>query len=247
MKNPRALVVALACLCVGASACTATHSSAASDGGAPQSTIGLGFEFDLEPGAVSGVADVRAVDAEQIDTVVMIGDSLTVASKPALEQRFAELGFDNVLIEAETGKRMTSSDGSNSSGEAIANYLANVDSQSDRSNELWIVALGTNDVNQYADVGQIATQVDEVLAAVPDDAAVVWVDTYIRQDQEGSDEVNVAITDRVAARGNAVVAPWSAYAGGDGVLSGDGYHPSPDGRQVFADVVAGTVSTFLSS
>jgi len=244
MNTPRSLVLALACLCVGATACTATQSSAASES-APQSTIGLGFEFDLEPGAVSGVADVRAVDAEEIDTVVMIGDSLTVASKPALEQRFADLGFENVLIEAETGKRMTSSDGSNSSGEAIANYLSSADTETDRSNELWIVALGTNDVNQYADAAQVALQVDAVLAAVPDDAAVVWVDTYIRQEQDGSNEVDAAINDRVEARGNAVVAPWSAYAGGDGVLSGDGYHPSPAGREVFADVVAGTVATFL--
>jgi lysophospholipase L1-like esterase len=244
MNTPRSLIVALACLCVGATACTATHSSASS-GSAPPPTIGLGFEFDLEPGSVSGVADVRAVDAEEIDTVVMIGDSLTVGATPALEQRFADLGFDNVLIEAETGKRMTSTEGDNSSGEAIASFLANADPEADRSNELWIIALGTNDINQYGDVAQVATEVDQVLDAVPDDAALVWVDTYYRQQLESAGEVNIAIADRVDARGNAVVAPWSAYAGGDGVTSGDGFHPTPQGRDVFADVVAGTVATFM--
>jgi lysophospholipase L1-like esterase len=243
MYAPRAIAAAIACLAIGATACTSTRSSA-SELDAPLPTIGLGFEFEVEPGPIRGAADVRAVDAEEIDTIVMIGDSLTVGSTPALEQRFGELGFANVLIQAETGKRMTMSDGDNSSGRAITEFLVGA-GDGDGSDELWVLALGTNDINQYGDVQELAIEADELLAEVPDDAAVVWVDTYYRQQPDGAADVNRVIAERVEARGNAVVAPWSAYAPNDGVVSGDGLHPTPSGREVFADVVAATVATFL--
>lgn len=244
MNTPRPFAVALACVCIGASACTATSSSAA-ELSVPPSTIGLGFEFETEPGSLLGVADVevQADDAEEIDTIVMVGDSITVGSTPALEQRFEALGFENVLIEAETGKRMTMTDGGNASGLAVVEYLANSDPTGDRDHELWIIALGTNDINQYGSVEQIADEVDEVLAAVPDEAALVWVDTYSRDERDGAGRVNLVITERVDDRGNAVVAPWSAF--GADAVSSDGYHPSPGGREVFADVVAATVAGFL--
>ena len=110
MNAPRTIAAALACLCIAGTACTATQSSA-SEISPPPPTIGLGFEFESEPGPVRGMADVRAVEPEEIETIVMVGDSITLGSRPALEQRFGELGFDDVLIEAETGKRMTTSDG----------------------------------------------------------------------------------------------------------------------------------------
>jgi lysophospholipase L1-like esterase len=244
MNPSRSILVALACLGLGATACTATHSSA-SELDAPPSTIGLGFEFEVDPGSVSGVADVRAVDADEITSIVMVGDSITVASTPALEERFTALGFDNVLIEAQTGKRMTSSSGDNSSGRSIVEFLVNSDPDGDHADELWIVALGTNDINQYGSVEQITAEVDEVLSVVPDDAALVWVDTFYRQESESAGRVNTAISERLEARGNSVVAPWSVFA--DGAVSGDGFHPTPDGRAVFADVVVGTVESFLDS
>jgi lysophospholipase L1-like esterase len=247
MTSPRPLIVALACLCAVATACTATQSSASEV--SPQSTIGLGFEFDDATGAgqivVSGAADVRAVDADEIEAIVMVGDSITVASRPALADRFRQLDFDDVLIEAETGKRMTVTDRGNSSGLSIVGYLAGSDDDGDHSDELWIIALGTNDINQYGGLEQITAEVDAMIEAVPDDAALVWVDTYYRQEAEGAARMNLVISDRVAARGNAVVAPWSAYAAD--AISVDGLHPSHTGREVFADVVAGTVAAFLSS
>lgn len=246
MKSPRPLIAALACLCIVATACTATQSSASEV--SPPSTIGLGFEFDDAAGtgrvSVSGAADVRAVDADEIEAIFMVGDSITVASKPALADRFRQLDFDDVLIEAETGKRMTVTDGGNSSGLSIVGFLAGADDDDDHSDELWIIALGTNDINQYGDLGEIGAQVDAMIEAVPEDAALVWVDTYYRQEPEGAARMNLVISDRIATRGNAVVAPWSAYA--ESAISVDGVHPSRSGREVFADVVAGTVAGFLS-
>ena len=86
-----ALGVALLAL----AACSAT-SSEASDGGAqpPLPTIGLGSDI----GQLSGGADVRAIDAGAVDSIVMIGDSITVGVTPALEEQFAQLGFTDVTI-----------------------------------------------------------------------------------------------------------------------------------------------------
>ncbi len=248
--------------------------SEASD--APLPTIGLETEF--EAGSISGAADVRAIDAGSVETIVMIGDSITVASTPALEQGFADLGFEDVRIVSETGKRMALSFGDNQSGAEIAAFMTLVpdepdestddDAESadddgdedadddasddvqaplgpDHSDELWIVALGTNDINQYSDGAEVAAAVNEVLAAVPDDAPLIWVDTYWEGESDGAAEINLIVADRLERRGNAVLAPWSAVAAEDGVMRSDGVHPSTDGTEVFAAVVVRTTADFL--
>ena len=146
----------------------------------------------------------------------MIGDSITKGSTPALEERFELLGLD-ANIEAQNGKRMAVSSGDNPSGSSVAEFIAS--SADDHSDELWVVALGTNDIGQYASSDEIAAAVNEVLDAVPDESPLVWVDAYYRDQAEQQDIVNMIIRDRVARRGNSVVAPWTEFATGAGVLS----------------------------
>ena len=57
-----------------------------------------------------------------------------------------------------------------------------------------------------------------MLDAVPDDVPLVWVDTYYRDQFEGAAFVNTVVADRLARRGNAVMARWSDVAAGDGVV-----------------------------
>jgi lysophospholipase L1-like esterase len=222
------------------SGCAGEPSSAA-DGNGPLPTIGLGSDLS---DAATIPADLVADDAADIDSIVMIGDSITVASTPALEDRFAQLGFDDVVIEAMTGKRMAVSFGDNPSGADVARFVASAD-DADASGELWVVALGTNDINQYGGVDEIAASVNEVLAEVPADVPLVWVDTYYRDQSDGADLVNAVVADRLSRRGDAVMAPWNAFASGDDVLRSDGIHPSTSGTEVFADVVRATVEGFL--
>ncbi len=108
-----------------------------------------------------------------------------------------------------------------------------------------MVALGTNDIGQYAGADEIAAAVNEVIDAVPDDAALVWVDTYFRDRPEQTELVNSIVRRSGRPRGDSVVAPWTAFATQQGVLSGDGVHPTTDGADVFAFVVADTVREFL--
>jgi lysophospholipase L1-like esterase len=196
-----------------------------------------------DPAAVSGAADGRADHAADIDTVVMIGDSLTVGATPALEERYELLDLEDT-IEAQTGKRMAMSSQGNPSGARVTEFVA-ANGDGDHTDEVWVIALGTNDISQFSGPDDMAAAVNEVLDAVPDDAALVWVDTYIRGRADDAEALNAVIRDRVTRRGDSAVAPWTAFADGDGVLSGDGVHPTTDGADVFAYVVTDTVRAFL--
>ena len=196
-----------------------------------------------DPGAISGAADGIADDAAGIDTVVMIGDSITKGATPALDERYELLDLGH-LIEAENGKRIAVSSPDNASGASIARFLAE-NGDGDHTDEVWVVALGTNDVGQYGSPDEIAAAVNEVLDAVPDDAALVWVDTYFRDRADAASELNAIVRERVARRGDSVIAPWTSFAPSEGVLTGDGVHPTSDGADVFAFVVTDTVRAFL--
>ena len=243
MNAPRhvtRLACALGLLCTAALTGCATAATSSE----PPVTIGLGS--DLDTASLQGAAvdsGTTAGGAENIDTVMMVGDSITVGATPSLEAQFDALGLGHV-IEAESGKRMAVASPGNPSGASVTEDMVDVDEQ-DADSEVWVVALGTNDIGQYSSPDEIAAAVNDVLAQVPDDAAVVWVDTHIRDREDEAEEVNHIIRDRVARRGNAVIAPWSDYATADGVLSGDDVHPTTDGSAWFAFVVADTVRDFL--
>lgn len=217
-----------------------------SDGVAePVGTIDLsaGIDVDGAPGELGTHGDVVS-DPDEIDAVVMIGDSITKGSLPALDVRFDQLGMSSVMIEAENGKRMAVSTTENPSGSSLAEFVAELPGD-DHSEQLWIVALGTNDIGQYDSPDEIAAAVNEVLDRVPDEAPLVWVDTYFRDRPEQQELVNSIIRDRVERRGNSVIAPWSVFATEDGVLTSDGVHPTTEGTEVFAFVVTDTARAFL--
>lgn len=237
--GPTAFVAGLVAL-VALTGCAADQTGTTSSGAdVPPPAIAV----TGDPAAISGAADGIADDAANIDTVVMIGDSITRGATPALDERYELLGLDH-LIEAVNNKRIAVSSPGNASGASIARFLAE-NGDGDHTDEVWVVALGTNDVGQYASPDEIAAAVNEVLAEVPDDAALVWVDTYFRDRAEAADELNAIVRERVARRGDSVIAPWTAFAPSDGVLTGDGVHPTSDGADVFAFVVTDTVRAFL--
>ncbi|NKB39538.1 MAG: hypothetical protein GKR86_00515 [Ilumatobacter sp.] len=222
-------------------ACTST-SSEATDGvvQSPLPTIGLGSDI----GQLSGGADVRAIDADAVESILMIGDSITVGATTALEEQFQQLGFSDVRIVAQQDKRIGLTFGDNPSGADTATFLAN-DMDGKPAEQLWVVALGTNDIGQYKDVSDIIPVVESALAPIPDDAPVVWVNTYFEDRPSDTAEMNAAIEQVIAERGNATIGPWNVYAPADGVLRSDGVHPNAEGAVVFARVVTGTVANFL--
>ena len=237
---PLALVALL-----GLGACTSTSSEASSNGGsdgvqAPLPTIGLGSDI----GQISGGADVRAIDTGSVQSVVMIGDSITVGAQPFLQEQLEQLGFADVTIVAQELKRVSQNIQNNPSGADIASFVA-TDSARPGDEQLWIVALGTNDISQYNSVEDIVAAMGTVIDSVPADAPLIWVNTYFEARPEDTAEVNTAIEQIVGSRGNAVVGRWNQIAPIEGVLRGDGVHPNNDGAKVFAALVTTTAADFL--
>ena len=188
--------------------------------------------------------------APDIEQIVMIGDSITVASTLPLQDRFAALGHPDAVIEAQSSKRIDVGSDDNPSGTAIAARLvdeAEWNGDDDHTDELWVIALGTNDLDQYPDAAGVSEAIESLLDEVPFDATVIWVDTYFEGRSDATDLVNEVIRERMAWRGDATVAEWSAEAFRDGVLSDDGVHPTEDGTEVFADTVAAAVDDVLDS
>lgn len=229
---------------MGLGACTSTASEASSndvDGvQAPLPTIGLGSDI----GQISGGADVRAIDTGSVESIVMIGDSITVGAQPFLQEQLEQLGFADVTIVAQQDKRVSQNIRNNPSGADIASFVA-ADSAQPGDAQLWIVALGTNDISQYDSVEDIVSSMETVIDSVPLDAPLVWVNTYFEDRPEDTAEVNTAIEQIVGSRGNAVVGRWNQIAPSEGVLRSDGVHPNSDGAKVFAALVTTTVADFL--
>lgn len=239
--SPRSLSVCLVAVALTVAGCAELTTSAGND--APVSTIVIGSEVD---GEVVVSADVGPTSKTGIDTVIMIGDSITVASTPVLQEVYEQLGFDEIIIESKQGKRTALSFGSNPSGVDIASYIVDSpDQDDDHSNELWVVALGTNDINQYGDAAERAAAINEMLQIVPEESPLIWVDTYFEDQSEGADAINGSISDRVLDRGNSAIARWSLVAADDGNLRDDGVHPRQQGSAVFANVISATIVDFL--
>lgn len=206
----------------------------------PLPTIGIGSDL----GQISGGADLRAIDPGAVESVVMIGDSITVGALPILEEQFDQLGFDEVIIVAKELKRIGQDIRDNPSGVDIAAFVAG-DSERDAAERLWVVALGTNDISQYNDVEQIVEQIESMLVSIPDGAPLIWINTYFADRPGDTAEVNAAIEQVISSRANAAVVSWDEVAPTDGVLRRDGVHPSSEGAKVFASVVTQSVADFL--
>jgi lysophospholipase L1-like esterase len=185
-----------------------------------------------------GIPDDSVTADGDIESVAMVGDSITVASEGPLRRGFRDLGLDIQAIDAASGRRITAGGGAGSAG--VDAVVALAPSRPD----LWVIALGSNDVFQYDGEEAYRNEIAALLNTLPADAPVVWVDTYLTKDPERSAEFNRALRDTLAFRGTASMADWSSVAGGDGVLS-DGIHPSEDGARQFAGVVMAAVEPWL--
>ena len=133
------------------------------------------------------------VAAVPVDSVAMVGDSITFGSMETLEREFATLDLDDVEIDAEGGRRMVV-DSLMTSGLDAVSELAGDDPP-----DLWVIALGTNDVANYSPE-EYRPAIDELLAAVPSDVPVVWVDTYLEEYRDLSALFNVELREALAER-----------------------------------------------
>lgn len=104
--------------------------------------------------------------------------------------------------------------------------------------KVWVIALGTNDVASGSSPSTIRRSVQSILALIPADAYVVWLDTWIRDRYDAVVTGNQVIRDTVLARPRSVVADFFSYGDDDGIIVDDGVHLTRRGRQLFADVMS---------
>ena len=218
-------------LAIGALAVVAFACSEGDDTGIePLSPLGTGSDQDGgEPGSQP--------------TVAMIGDSITFMSTDPLRADLSGIGLDVRAIDAQIGRRITVGEGGQPyPGTDIVEFIANSDPP-----DVWVIALGTNDIGQYPDAGEFGAQVQALLDLLPDDAPLVWVDTWdgSRLDQTGV--VNDTLRALVGERDNSTVVDWFSHGDDAGVITDDQVHPTPDGMLVFGQVVADGVASLVAS
>lgn len=201
-------------------------------------------EFDENAGAAGAEPVVTAGDPaeDRIDatSMAMVGDSITAGSADAIRYTLAAHGFVEMSINGQTSRRIEEGDGTGSPLSGIAtlySMLGDPEIQPD----VWVVALGTNDVGQYSDPQDYRRLIDSVLAMLPDDVPLVWVDTYRYDHKEAAQQFNAMLVEELGHRDHAVVASWYDQASRNAetqVLRDDGVHPNQHGRVVFAALVA---------
>ncbi len=177
------------------------------------------------------------------ETVAMIGDSITFMSTEPLQAALTDTGLEVLAIDAQVGRRITVGDGGRPyPGTAIVEFIANSDPP-----DVWVIALGTNDIGQYADANEFAAQVQTLLDLLPAAAPLVWIDTWDGDRLDATRLVNDTLRSILAERDNALVVDWASHGDDDGVVSSDAVHPTEVGTLVFGQVVADGVTALLAT
>ena len=172
-----------------------------------------------------------------VDTVAMVGDSITVGSQEALEEGFASLGLDDVDIDAESGRRMLRGSSIGSGLDAVEEIAAAA-SRPTCGSSRWAPTTWPTTCPRST-----PPAIDELLAAIPADAPLVWVDTYLDDYAGAVGAVQRRPAQVLAARGRATVVDWASVAAEDGVLT-DGVHPSGFGVEEFTRRVVAAVDSW---
>lgn len=177
----------------------------------------------------------------KVDSVAMIGDSITALSQKALEKVFSSQGIYEAKIDAQVSRRIRVGNGTGEplNGEKVLVNLLAVGIDPD----VWVVALGTNDVNSY-DAAELGDLIDEMLTKLPDGVPAVWIDVFLPDRLDATDRFNTVLLDRAATRPKTSVASWSAVASKDPktLMSGDRIHPNDAGEVAFATLVGTAVA-----
>jgi len=227
--GPRQFTACLVALGLLAAACAAdADAGVGGTGPATGSTVAITHLAELGAAtdtSVAGVPDPRPT------TIAIVGDSLTLSAEEqirvALEPTGARIvGFDAVEGRR-TGKRV---DGKTSGAEAVAEIVA-----AGATPELWILALGTNDVGGQEDAVNFRTHVIELLAAIPADAPVIWVDAWIAGRIDASRTLNEVLRGVAAGRSGMTVIDWFQFGDDPGIIRGDGVHLTDAGKLKFAE------------
>jgi lysophospholipase L1-like esterase len=166
-------------------------------------------------------------------SVNVIGDSIALSAQPILTKTFESLGVEILAYDAVESRRMVSGSTDLPSG-ASAIEEARV---ADHHPELWIIALGTNDIGAMANSETVRADLEQVLDLVPADAHLIWVDTWFRDLDDLAVAFNAMVRDALAERPYTTVLDWHGQASIDGLIISDGVHLSEVGKIEYARMI----------
>ena len=150
--------------------------------------------------------------------IVVVGDSLTVASRRYLQLLADKSGYE-IQIDAVSGRKTAS--GINALKKLEIPFGATV-----------VVALGTNDSN---DSPNYRATIDELIAVVPPGSPVVWLTSYRKKPL---DNLARALRDAQLQHPRLSVADWvSVLESRKDWFSGDNVHYTPAGNEAFANFI----------
>lgn len=263
-RQPLLLVAAL-CLAAG---CSPNHRSGVQAVGSAQLDTATNDEPVVVtlPGAIDDVvggsggrttekpdADERAEDVtvetlvepvvERPATVAVVGDSLTRSAEDEILASLAADGFDVLTVDGLESRRMVRGGSALPPGtDAIENIRAVAEPG------LWVIALGTNDVASVGSADEFRSEMREVLALLPRDVPVVWVDLFIRGQEREISEANRLIRAELSRwRGGAAVVDWYSHGEDAGIVTADGVHLTNAGQQLFADSISASIDELFDS
>ena len=159
--------------------------------------------------------------------VALVGDSLTISSWYGLPGEFVRQGWGPFQLEARSARRALVPSSIATSGIEGIRHIRS----SGFDAPVWVVALGTNDMNVVAAqpggaVGLINTVLDEIGPG----HRVVWVNVYASGFLANSVQFNAALNDVAAIRPTLTVADWfTLIQAHPEWLYPDGIHPNATG------------------
>ncbi len=185
--------------------------------------------------------DTVVLDAAEVRSVAVVGDSITQGSEAALRFTLTAAGVREIAIDGLTSRRIESGGGRDPEPglDALRRLI-----EAGADPDVWVVALGTNDIGQYGEPEDYRDLVRAVLAELPDDRPLVWVDVYRGDRPEVTAQFNLLLRAELAGRDRTTVVSWYEQVLADpSLLRGDRVHPTTDGTTVFARLVAQGIAT----
>lgn len=199
---------------------------------------GGGGADDAASEVVVATDDDRA-EASDLTSVVVVGDSITQGSRDAIRYVLTADGFTDVTVDGVPSRRIETGGGANpeSGIQAIYRMLAEgVDP------DVWVIALGTNDIGKYPTDEEYAGLVEFVLDIVPEDRPLVWVDAFRDDYPEDSRRFNEILESELGERDGTALVRWADAVTNDPSLLRDGVHPRDEGEALFAIMIAEALS-----
>lgn len=153
-----------------------------------------------------------AADSGQGNSMILLGDSVALASKNQLLE-----AFPGIVVDAIVSRQLV---------DARQDLKALAHANPER--DTLVLALGTNGVGKKEDIMRVVTEFG--------DHKIILV--TVHAEREWTESINAALREVAQEHTNVFLADWDqAIKGKDELLAQDGVHPGPGGGKIYAEAI----------